>query len=398
MTRRRNACASLLPVLLMIAYTPGATAGPAPDAGTRPIHSIPMDDSANWVVVPVRAGESAPLRCILDTGMPSGLFLFDPELGKRLGLRYAATVPVQGAGKNTVTASIAMGETLTLGGAVFENQRVIVLTEAGELAEMGIDGVIGATVFNEFLVEMRFDTKSVELHAKDAPDKDRFGEPIPMTVTATKPYIDAVVRNADGKEVGVTLLIDSGANTGLDLHPNTKDGIEFPATSIPEIVASGVGGKVVGVAGRVPGLKIGGYRFENTLAGFSEDPVGAENGIIGMDILRRFNPTFDYSEQQLRLRPSESFGDPFEFNMLGVQLRPQKDGGLYIRNVVEGSPASEQGVLEGDVILTVDGESVIEEDHIRLKKLMQREGESILLTLRREGEIIHVTCVMRRLI
>ncbi len=387
------------PVLVALAiFTTALYAAQPASAEADPQHTIDFESTASWSVVTVRVGDSRPLRCILDTGMPNGLFIFDPALGAELDLNYAATVPVKGAGKGVATANIAPGETLHLDDLEFTNQNIIVLTEAGELADMGIDAVIGATVFSQFMVEMDFRNLQLNLFDPNTIDTARFGDELPMEVIATKPHIQGKVSIDDGPPIPVSLMVDTGANLILSLYPPSLASLHEPSKSVPTIVASGVGGSVRGVVGRVSTLQLGTHRFTNAVAGFSDNPIGTENGVIGMGILRRFIVTFDYTNNRMFLRPARAFKRPFEFGMSGINLRPHTDGGAVVMHVIDGSPAAKHGILTDDLIVAIDGKKLDASDGSFILSKMRQHGRKITLTIDRDGAIREITFKLQRMI
>ena len=94
--RRFLALAVVAPAILW--SSPAVGQAPETATSNTPLLKIPFDTAARLVIVPVRVDGSRPLRCVLDTGMPEGMFLFDPAVGDELGLEYVATVPVRGTG------------------------------------------------------------------------------------------------------------------------------------------------------------------------------------------------------------------------------------------------------------------------------------------------------------
>ena len=89
--------------------------------------------------------------------------------------------------------------------------------------------------------------------------------------------------------------------------------------------------------------------------------------------------------------------------MLGVMIAGESGGGVLVGEVLEGSPAQEAGIIEGDVIVSVDGHDLSEplEDEEerdlgadrsppqeRLRALVSDvpEGESVTLVVERDGE------------
>ena len=162
-------------LLALAAIAAAAQAWAQPATRNTPVLQISVDTIARMVIVPVRIDDSRVLRCVLDTGMPEGVFLFDPAVGDELGLAYVATAAVKGSGPARRTASIALGSTLRLGDIELANERVIVLDKPSKLAGMGADGAIGASVFKRYVVEMDFESSSVSLYDPESFDAAESG-------------------------------------------------------------------------------------------------------------------------------------------------------------------------------------------------------------------------------
>ena len=95
--------------------------------------------------------------------------------------------------------------------------------------------------------------------------------------------------------------------------------------------------------------------------------------------------------------------DRYARPMLGVMLRRGEDDGVVVADVMEDSPAREAGIMEGDLVLSVNGHDLYEplddEDEWdfnpgrslpeeRLRALVSEvpEGESVTLVVERDGE------------
>jgi hypothetical protein len=63
-------------------------------------------------------------------------------------------------------------------------------------------------------------------------------------------------------------------------------------------------------------VKIGPFRLENVVTAFPPAEVRSKqegaDGIIGNDLMRRFNVIFDYGNKRLYLKPNRHFDTPFE--------------------------------------------------------------------------------------
>ncbi len=85
-----------------------------------------------------------------------------------------------------------------------------------------------------------------------------------------------------------------------------------------------------------------------------------------------------------------------QFYGIGTEMR-QEEGKYIIQSVVKGTPAEKAGLLPGDEIVAVDGETVAGKSFQQLLALVRgEEGTSITLTLIREGEKGELDVSMKR--
>lgn len=95
----------------------------------------------------------------------------------------------------------------------------------------------------------------------------------------------------------------------------------------------------------------------------------------------------------------DSYQDQKKNSYVGIGVSvTTTEGGILIAEVTAGGPAEEAGVKAGDVIIAVDGTSVVEMDLTAAKELIQGDsGTKVELTVLREGEE-HSYSVKRRTI
>lgn len=81
---------------------------------------------------------------------------------------------------------------------------------------------------------------------------------------------------------------------------------------------------------------------------------------------------------------------------VGVTITPQEGGGFLVLDVTEGGPAKEAGILVDDVIVAVDGQSILEISMDESKTLIQgAEGTTVAITVLRAGEEKTITVTRR---
>ncbi|MCZ6649800.1 MAG: aspartyl protease family protein [Acidobacteria bacterium] len=347
---------------------------------------LPLQTSGEHIILSLSVNGSEPLSIVLDTGMPmGGLVLFDIEQVEAMGLEYSPMqAQVGGAGGHGqhMQAKIADGVSMDLGGATFTDVRVLVLP-AMQHFSLNHAGIIGAAVFNNFAVTVDYDAGEIILTRPEAFIPPTRSAAVALDLKNNLPYIQAAATTGDGTETPVQLVLDLGAVHAVSLNTSKNDALSVPASAITTQIGRGLSGAVHGNVGRIGSFTLGGNTLKGVVATFPgaehENPRGIDSldGNLGMGIMSRFNFTLDYAARTLYLSPNRSFSDPFEWNMSGMILEPGEGEGLSVVEILPGSPAEAAGLQEGDVVLALNGKAVSGADRVRVRNLMQDEGQEV---------------------
>jgi len=73
-------------------------------------------------------------------------------------------------------------------------------------------------------------------------------------------------------------------------------------------------------------------------------------------------------------------------------------GGLRVRDPLPESPAAIAGLADGDIVLAIDGRSPLKMDSAERRRVMERDGATLVLKVRHDGAEREVRLVLRRLI
>jgi hypothetical protein len=379
---------------------PGAAMTPAPVARVafRSIHGM--------VIVPVRVNGSRELNMILDTGMSAPIvLLMHRDLGDELRLEDGQPVQIGGAGGQAPPEGrLYAGATIAFGGIEQSEQTVIVMDEARDTSAWMQDGVIGKSIFDRYVVDLDFEHSVLSLYEPGSFRAQGF-ESIPVMLASGIPTVEAKVGNEGGEEVAVRLVIDLGAGHALSLQPETRH-LVLPAKTITSVLGKGVQGAVEGRIGRIPDLRLGPFTLPSIVSSFASEKAGTTcagqgtgaDGNLGNQVLRRFRVVFDYAHRRILLSPRPGHDRPFEYNMAGLFLRPQRDGALSVDGVMDGSPAAEASIATGDRILAIDGQVVDCTRQEDLPDRFKQEGATLRLTMERAGTRFERSITLRRMI
>ncbi|HEX8460218.1 MAG TPA: aspartyl protease family protein, partial [Segetibacter sp.] len=249
-----------------------------------------------------------------------------------------------------------------------------------------IDGIIGYSFFKQFVVKVNYERQLVEVWSPGVIKYPKSGHIIKPNLGFI-PVFDAVV--ADGSNCTSRFYFDTGAGLCLLMSADFErdSSILIKGKRVINTQAEGLGGKKPMKLTTVKELKIGKYRFKNVPAHIFEDEYKVTSypqlgGLIGNDLLRRFNLVINYPDGEIHLKPNSSFKERFDYSYsgLGIYL---VDGEIVIEDVLEDSPGEKAGLKPGDIILAID--NAFNVGIQGYKDMLQQVGGRFRILVRREG-------------
>jgi predicted metalloprotease with PDZ domain len=137
-------------------------------------------------------------------------------------------------------------------------------------------------------------------------------------------------------------------------------------------------------------IKIGPYRFRNIPVFIFDDEYNVTSypylgGILGNDLLRRFNIILNYAKKEFYFVPNSHYGDQFDYAYSGIELYLVDDR-IILGDVAKGSPADEAGLKEGDMVVGIN--TMLGQGIQKYKTVLQNIGEKIKMIVSRNGELM----------
>jgi predicted metalloprotease with PDZ domain len=137
-------------------------------------------------------------------------------------------------------------------------------------------------------------------------------------------------------------------------------------------------------------IRIGPYRFRNIPVFVFEDTYNITSypylsGIIGNDILRRFNMILNYAKKEFYFMPNSHYQEGFDYAYSGIELY-MIDGNIILGDVAAGSPAELAGLKEGDEVISIN--NILGQNLQLFKSALQQQGEKIRMIVNRDGELM----------
>ncbi|MEB8330610.1 aspartyl protease family protein [Flavobacteriaceae bacterium KMM 6897] len=398
------------------------------------------------MIIPVEVN-GAKLSFLLDSGVSTPI-LFNLSDQDSVQINNVTEIAIKGLGEGAPMKGLSSaGNTLKINSIVNRSQKIYVVLDKdinfSPSLGVPVHGIIGYDLFKDFVVEINYGSKTIKFHdPKTYRSRLRKNqERLPLIILDKKAYVDGMVSMGSGSEIPVRLLVDTGSSDAIWLFEDEEKGLDIPEKHYDDYLGKGLSGNIFGKRTMVDGFKLGSHSLKGPKTAFPDmesfnaiKNLGERNGSIGGEILKRFNLVFNYSKNEVIIKRNGNFKAPFRYNLSGIEL--MHDGMRYIaekltdaRGIVKsdeksfgnvqllmegrtrlslvpeivvssiraGSPAHEAGLLEGDLILTVNGKSV---HQYKLQEVLQmlneREGKRVKLVIERYNKDLLFSFVLKK--
>ncbi len=376
--------------------------------------SIPFDYVNNLIVVSIVLEEVFPLRFIFDTGAEHSL-LTERTYTDLLRKTYEREFTLYGADMTTqIRAYLVRNLNLKLDKLNAPNQSLLVLEKDylnfGAVAGVDIHGILGASFFKQFIVQIDYQREVITLIRPEKFKANKRWTSFNIEIFRSKPYLQVSVDMIGERERDLKLLIDTGAGLPLLLYTDTDSTLIVPPNAIRGNIGKGLGGQLEGFQGRVKELNVGTFELGGVVTNFQELDslyiydkalLNDRNGILGNEVLNRFDLIIDYWNEQIYMRPNRRFKTDFRFDRSGLVLiaSGMKLNTYNVQYVHPNSPADRAGFQRGDILKRVNGTptSLLSLELIN-NMLRKKVGKKVRIVLLRDGRRIKKTFYLEELI
>ncbi len=370
---------------------------------TSQVASIPFEKEG-LVYIPVKVpGEEKPLQFVFDTGASTAVM--DKAVATRLGITADTKQYASGA-SGSQEYEIAINRTLEIGDMNFDNL-YLVLVDLQELSNRSgtpIDGIIGADVINRFVTQFDFAEKQIHLYntVKEITNTNEY-TPHKVDLSGPIPMVTMDYTFKDGTRLSGDFLFDSGAN--LSILFNTPYAKKHQLTTkfdkTIEITSRGLTATSTSIKGMLQGVLLLGNDFSDIPVSIAQAEHGVSSqegfaGILGADIINRFDMILDYKEDVLYLKPNLHYQKAFDVPLVGFSIK-KVDQKIVIGDVIKNTAAAQKGIAQGDELLAING--VSQPTLKAYREILKQEGNTIVVRLKKaSGEEVEIKLTLQRLI
>jgi membrane-associated protease RseP (regulator of RpoE activity) len=251
-----------------------------------------------------------------------------------------------------------------------------------------IDGIIGYSFFSRYIVKIDYDNSMLDIYNQGKIKYPRSGLKLTPTIAGIPVFNSEIT---DNRKISSNFYFDSGAGLCVLMSESfVNDSSVFVKNKKMLLTqAEGIGGKKPMRLTTVKEIKIGPYKFKKVPAHVFHDEFNVTaypllGGLIGNDLLRRFNLIINYAEKEIHLRPNTHFNEKFDYSYTGLGIY-YVDGQIVIEDVLEGSPAEKAGLMPGDIIAGIN--TTLAGNIQNYKNMLQEVGSKLKILIVRKGEL-----------
>jgi len=388
---RRLYCTILF--LISIAVSQGQEILSQPDAKLVTRFPFKQYSGGVMVVQGLFGNVKDTLNFILDTG--SGGISLDSSTCEEFHIPLRPTdTTITGIG-GVRKVSFAFDQQLQLPGLTIEhlnfhvNDYEVLSSVYGEK----VDGIIGYSFFSRYIVKLNFDSNMVEVYTPGKISYPREGATLHPVFTALPiQYLQI----KDKRKTNFNYYFDTGAGLCFLMSDQyARDSGILLSRRKPVITqAEGMGGRSQMRLTVIKELKVGPYRFRHVPTYLYDDQYNVTSypfvgGLLGNDLLRRFNMILNYPNREIHLKPNSHFNDQFDYAYTGLGIY-YVGGKILVEDIVPNSPADIAKIKVGDEIFSVGNnfthniqayKNILQSSDDDIKVIVQREGKMVLLNI-----------------
>jgi len=277
-------------------------------AAAQPIELPFREGPGGLVIVKARIDGQVEGEFIVDTGAPVTVLLDLPALAP-LGLDLSAARKLGPADNPAVPVGVFVPRVMLDFGRLRVWPRTTVAIAASSLAcperiaAVGFQGVVGADLFRERVVEVDHAQRVLRLHEPSEWRVPAGATIVPLRMTAGLPFADVAV-DVNGQSRTLHLLVDTGKSRPLSLVAGSDPALQWPAGG-DAVSACFVSGQREMRRGAAVDLRFSERTVARDVSPLYEptDLIAARGrqGSIGVELLARWRFAIDYPRRQIVL-------------------------------------------------------------------------------------------------
>ncbi|AZA85479.1 hypothetical protein EG349_01075 [Chryseobacterium shandongense] len=347
---------------------------------------LSKDSKAIFIKLPME-NQKDSLLYFFDTG--AGTTLLDKKTAEKYGLKANYQTEVTGAGGKKLY-DVMTNEKIFLDRSEFVDSINIVLDDLARLNtfyEKKFDGIIGASILTNYLTSIDFEANTMTLYQFDDYLNYDGYEKISFEFFSGIPKIPLTFELRNNEKFSGDILFDSGARLTLLVNTPYQEKNKL-ADKIDEkslYSSRNLSNNTNYIKGLIKSIQLGNtiIKNKNLAVSLASDKQGVSSldnllGILGSEIINRFNFIIDYKNKYLYLKPNNLFDNDFEklFKPLSFEFSDERKE-ILISNILVNSDAYKKGLRKGHKIISIN--NVIGKDIYTYDQMLQSNKRKIVI-------------------
>jgi hypothetical protein len=373
-----------------------ASCSTSEEEGQLPVNAFPIIYRSHLYI----RGEADSImgNYIFDTGASN--FYYDSTYFSHNNFHYTDIFTAKLAGAGTTVQNVeVVHDTVNFrfGKYLYQTNNVPVLKLKPITGDFA-DGIIGMEYFSNSVLEINYEKEYMCLFSSiDSVDVSTYSK-LELTRENNRLFVPMQVKINDTLNITGLYQLDFGAGGTISLTSSTTksykllDNIQKKTAFFTKY--GGVGGESSSYDFLAASIQIGDFVLNNVTMDFSVDKSGAMSsekhfGLLGNAIYSRFSVILDFINNDIYLKPSSKYNEPFEFSRLGFSYvdRNHTMDAWIVTGLYSGSNAEKQGLKMDDKIMSVNGISIHDISYESQKEFF-KELSKVVLMVKRNNELI----------
>lgn len=250
-----------------------------------------------------------------------------------------------------------------------------------------IDGIIGFSFLRRYIIKIDYEVQQLEIFTPGTMKYPKGGYLMRPNFSSLA-YPQVIV--LDERQIIDRFIFDTGAGLCMLLSEDfvTDSAVLKRKRKRYQTQTEGLGGKKLMDITVLKQVHIGPYKFKKVPTYIFADDFNVTSypllgGLIGNDLLRRFNVILNYPEQSIHLKPNIHFADGFDYSYTGLGIYQIEDA-VTVVDIIANSPGDKAGFKAGDIILSIDNN--FSKNIQSFKNTLQNAGNKTKILILREGK------------
>ena len=335
-------------------------------------------------------------KFLIDTGATFSILDDSSKVKELLNLEMGYSLPIHGWGdEGPSTAYQTEVKKVSLNGVDFSDVTFAYIPMSDtkyflDKEELIYDGILGHDILHHF--SWTFDKQQNKITISAAPyktaDEEKDNETIiPFDTFLSKLEIESEIDFGQGQIVEQALIIDTGSRHYIkaDVAYIHNENIKLPATQITA-ADFGLSGQTIHQRVTVPKLRFNDLELSNVKTNLIGDIDGDGDDwwIVGSGLLSQFITVIDYHSSKLHIIPYEDSTYKSSYNLLGLELRPLKNGQFIVRYVFPQMASQAFDIKKGDIISKIDGKPTKEISLEKWLSISDQAGSHLICRVREQ--------------